>query len=912
MSNAEALIQVNQPTDANGGDTEDDQLTASVLHISLVGGNDTPPVFGVDELPGKANYLTGDDPSRWITNIPTYEGVQYQDVYPGIDMVYRGSDRQLEYDFVVAPSIDPSVIRLRMDGADRMALDPKGNLVLEMSTGELVEPAPVIYQEIDGLRQIIDGGYVLLGDSEVAFWIDSYDTSETLVIDPVLVYSTYLGGISADEARAVAVDADGNAYIVGEAASIDFPVTRNAGQPIARSDDAFVTKLDPSGVPIYSTYLGGGRRDEARGIAVDDAGNAYIVGGTKSEDFPTVAPIQTAPEEVFTSVTYNAFVTKLDPTGSALVYSTYLGGTNVDGAHDVAIDAAGAAYVTGWTFSSDFPVHQAMQPESGSFLAPFYDAFVTKINAAGSALEYSTYLGGLQDDYGHSIDVDALGNAYVTGITRATDFPLANPIQSQLRGTKDAFVTRLDAAGSLSFSTYLGGSGEEGYGYTTAIAVDDAGNAYLTGDTTSDDFPTQNALQSTLHGPSDAFLTKINSAGTIDFSTYLGGDGDDGGRGITIDTAGSNIYVVGRTSSTDFPVVQAVQSLNRGGPFDGFVTSLDNTGAVITYSTYLGGSGWDELNDVVVDAAGNAIVVGGTDSQDLRTINAAQPFLATQCQSAFGCAQFFIPDALIAKIASQGSATPIVLTESIAAIEGTPFNQHVATFTDTDSDVPGDYLATIDWGDGQTSTGTIEGDGLGTFRVFGAHTYSRHGSYPLLVTIRDRNGTLATPASTAAAANVTAGFVDYQLKIDTSQLSGTSGFLSLQFNPAVSIGTQPADMSLTNFATIGGAVQGSPIVEGATSGSLLGDVQMSNSSGLNRLTQAFDFGTELSFDLRLMGDMIADPSFGSLGTRFSLQLFAADGVTPQLTTHTAGAVLIVDIDPDGGTYATMFSSGATL
>src|SRR5213593_2593929 len=402
---------------------EPEKRAATVLRMKLLGANPTPSVTGVEELPGRSNYFIGNDSKKWRANVPTYAKVEYRDVYPGVNLVYYGNQRQLEYDFVVSPGADPKAITLAFDGVDGAAIDGLGDLVLRADGGEVRLRKPFVYQDHDGQRAVIPTRYVLKAERQVAFEVAAYDATKPLIIDPVLAYSTYLGGSATDIGHGIAVDAAGNAYVTGDANSSDFPTTLGAFQPTGRGP-AFVTKLNATGSALaYSTYLGNGNGN-ASAIAVDAAGNAYVT-GIAGPNFPTTpGTFQTTPGGGLA----DAFVTKLDPTGSALVYSTYLGGSSTDDGHGIAVDPNCSvncnAYVTGETASRDFPTTPgAAQTTFGGVGLIGFDAFVTKLNPTGSALVYSTYLGGSVDDSGFGIAVDAAGNAYVTGLTTSSDFP---------------------------------------------------------------------------------------------------------------------------------------------------------------------------------------------------------------------------------------------------------------------------------------------------------------------------------------------------------------------------------------------------------------------------------------------------------------------------------------------------------
>jgi hypothetical protein len=609
----------------------------TVVRMQLLGSNPAAQAKGADRLPGIANYFLGNDASKWRMGIPTYMRVQYQEVYPGISLVYYGSQRQLEYDFQVGPGADPSQIRLRLAGAERLSVDDHGDLVVQADGQVLVQHKPVVYQEVAGERRSVAAAFELQGD-QVSFALGGYDRSQALIIDPVLSYSTYLGGSGADGACGIAVDAAGNAYITGLAFSPDFP-TANALKPRdGPNGNAFVAKLSADGSAlVYSTYLGGSRTDIGFGIAVDSAGDVYLTGKTHSADFPTVNSLQPAIHS-----SGNAFVAKLSADGSALVYSTFLGGsTPEDRGVGIAVDAAGNAYVTGFTFSPDFPTANALQPTfSGQYGTA--NAFVAKLTADGSALIYSTFLSGTGGSRGSGIAVDAAGNAYVTGRTDSADFPTVNALQPVYGANANAFVAKLTVDGSaLIYSTFLGGSGGDA---GNGIAVDAEGNAYVTGSTGSADFPTVNALQPVYGGNGNAFVAKLTPDGSsLVYSTYLGGSGGDVGMGIAVDAAG-NAFVTGATASPDFPTPNTLQPA-LGGPGNAFVAKLTADGSALVYSTYLGGSGDGSANPIngtyygdisqgiAVDAAGNVYVTGQTTSADFPTANALQPVLRGNCSA---------------------------------------------------------------------------------------------------------------------------------------------------------------------------------------------------------------------------------------------------------------------------------------
>jgi len=626
LTSTEAVLALNKSVSVTLNETfvsqkveklQEAQVTERiVLRTKFLGANPSPSVTGLDELPGKSNYFIGNSPKEWHTNIPNFARVKYNDVYPGVDLIYYGNQRYLEYDFIVTPGSDPETIRLGFDGVEKTEIADNGDVVLQTASGEIRYHKPMLYQEVGGFKKSVPGHFVLKGKDQVGIQVADYNTSEALIIDPVLSYSTYLGGTGLDMGNNIAVDNAGNAYVIGQTNSIDFPMVGPIQPTFSGSFDVFVTKLNATGTAlIYSTYLGGSGNDAGDDIAVDPAGNTYITGWTLSSNFPTASPFQPA-----FGGSRDAFMTKLNATGSALMYSTYLGGSASDQGAGIAVNAAGEAHLTGVTSSTDFPTASPFQ----SAFAGFGDVFVTKLNATGSALIYSTYLGGSSTEQGNDIVVDALGNAYVTGTTQSTNFPTTGPFQAVSGGVGDAFVTKLNATGSapLIFSTYLGGGGSDS---GDGIAVDPAGNIYVTGRTGSTNFPTASPFQANHGGGfNDCFVTKLNAVGsTLIFSTYLGGDGQEGGNSIAVNTAGE-AYVTGGTRSTNFPTANPLQPTLANEDDDLFVTRLNASGSALIFSTYLGGDGQDVGRSITVEPAGDAYVTGQTISTEFPTVNAFQ------------------------------------------------------------------------------------------------------------------------------------------------------------------------------------------------------------------------------------------------------------------------------------------------
>ncbi len=649
--------------------------SSAPIRMQLAGGGRLGVPEGLSLLPGLIHRMV-QAPSSWRRNERRYLRVRYRDVYPGIDLVFHGETDRLEYDFVVAPGADPSRIQVRWDGAKKLIQKEAGVLAVSAGDGrEMRWNAPVLYQDVDGKRVSVDGRYLLAGSNRTRFSIGTYDRTRPLVIDPALQFSTYLGGASYDMARAVASDSSGNVYIAGASKSMDLPVTKGAFQTAyaggtfdLASGDCFVAKYSAAGALIYLTYLGGAKDDIALAIAVDSSGNAYITGYTNSTDFPiSTGAFQSryaGSGGNFAATLGDAFVTKLSPDGSAIVYSTYLGGSADDVGLGIALDGAGNVFVTGTTLSSNYPLTsgayqtankgsggQAIQPVFGTFAFLAGDAFVTKLDAAGAKLLYSTFLGGHGDDCAFAIAVDGSGNAIIGGYTLSSDFPVSAAAQSAAHGREvqnqffnfgDAFVAKFDPSGAnLIFSTYLGGSGDD---QVSAIALDGTGNIYLTGSTSSLDFPvTPGVFQKNLHVFSplpfyidflfgDAFMTKLSPAGAILISTYLGGSGDEVGHGIAVDGSG-NILVTGNTASSDFPVTQdAIQKVFAGPATssygnvqgDGFFAVLNPSASAETFATFFGGTLDDVFMGMALSPNGTAQLVGATASTNFPLLHAAQ------------------------------------------------------------------------------------------------------------------------------------------------------------------------------------------------------------------------------------------------------------------------------------------------
>lgn len=586
-----------------------------------------------EETAAKSNYFIGNDPQKWHRDVPTFRDVAYRNLFDDVDLTFAGESEKLKGTYTVAPGADTGRIAWRYDEAARAKIDKQGNLRVTLRSGdELMEQAPVAWQEDANGRRPVNVRYAIRKDGAIGFSLGAYDHAKPLVIDPTLTYSTFFGGSADDPGYKIALDCERNIYIAGYTNSFDFP-TKNAVQPNKKNGyDAFVTKLSPDGATvIYSTYLGGSgginQNDLLQSMTVDLNGNVYLTGNTYSTDFPTVNAYQST-----NLGGSDVFLTKLDPTGSTLLYSTYLGGNNFSYAFDVAVDASGSAYVTGNTSASNFPT------TPGAFQSSFgggcCDVYVTKFSADGKSLVYSTYIGGSDIDEARAIAVDANNNAIVAGVTASLNYPLANAYQGIIGGGRDVLVTKLNSTGSqLIFSTYLGGGLDE---QASAMTIDRAGNIYLTGRTMSANFPTApvgSVYQPAIGSVTDAFVSKLSANGSaLMYSTFLGGVQTDYGYGIAVNDGGE-AYAVGQTASLNFPQSNAVQTY--GGGNDGYITKFNAAGTNVIYSTYLGGGADEGALSVVRDGLGAIFVTGFTRSTNFPTANAVQALYGGGSSDAF-------------------------------------------------------------------------------------------------------------------------------------------------------------------------------------------------------------------------------------------------------------------------------------
>jgi hypothetical protein len=594
-----------------------------LIRARFIGANPRAEVIGERQISSNRNYFLGADPARWRTHVPSYSEITHKNIYPDIDLRYFGYNQSLKYEFIVHPGADPSSIQIEYDGIESLAMTKNGEIRAQTKLGAIYEKAPVAYQEVNGKRHKVECRYVMKGPNAFGFVIDeAYDPAYSLIIDPQLLFSTYLGGDAydcindIDRGKGTAVDLSGNVYITGQTSSSDFPVVNPYDGSYNENYDVFIAKMSSDGSELlYSTYLGGSDYEEGNDIACNALGQAFIVGWTASTDFPTA----NAYDISYNGGSYDIFAARLSDAGALLIYSTYLGGAGSDGGFDVAIDESNNAYLTGETTSPNFPMANPYDASLGGYV----DAFVAKLSSAGNELIYSTYLGGniydMGSDLGFGIAVDGSGNAYVAGYTGSTDFPVANAYDGSYNGGGDIFVTKMSyTGGSLLYSTYFGGSG---YECGRGIAVNNSAQLFITGETMSSNFPVKNAYSAGNNGGYDIFATRFEAqCESLLYSTYIGGGGDDEANDIIIDNL-DYACITGRTGSLDFPVFNPYDRRYNGNG-DAFVVKLISSGNHLLYSSYLGGNDNDFGYGIGLDGAGYACIAGCTFSSNFPVHNA--------------------------------------------------------------------------------------------------------------------------------------------------------------------------------------------------------------------------------------------------------------------------------------------------
>jgi hypothetical protein len=784
------------------GSADAEATEGITLALRFVGANPQAALEGEERAPGAVNYLRGNDPARWHTQLPHYAQVVYRELWPGVDLMLRGQRGELKYEFRVRPGARLSDIALGYRGSTGLALDGEGGLLIDTAWGVLRDSPPVSYQEISGERVPVESRYVLTGKGDAehryGFAVGAgYDPDRALIVDPGLDYSTFLGGAGGDAGNGIAVDAAGNAYVVGTTQSLDFPTTagafdRTPGDTF-NGPDAFVSKLNATGSAlVYSTYLGGGGFDFGRAIAIDAAGNAYVTGKTQSANFPTTAGafdrtanfIQTPRPQGID----DGFVAKLNAAGSALVYSTYLGGVDNDEPRAIALDAAGNAYVAGETVSADFPV------TAGAFdtvRSGEYDAFVTKLNTAGSALVYSTFLGGLVSENADGLAVDSANQVFLVGSTRSDDFPTtAGAFDTTHNGLFDAYVTKLDATGSaLIYSTFLGGADGD---FGGDLDIDGEGNAYVVGGTLSPEFPTTPGAFDTIFpsGGSAGFVVKLNAFGSaIVYSTFLRGGG---ASAIAVDPAG-NAWMTGGTSAPDFPTTPDGFDRSFNGGSDVIVFQLNAAGSALIYSTFVGGSDLEGGSALALDVEGNIYVTGETRSTDFPTTPSALDRVWN------GDPLIFWADGFVFKLSvASGPPPPPPSSPTLSALTVSP------------SSVAG----------GASSTGTV------------ALSAAAPGG-GAVVQLSSNNGAATVPASvTVAAGATTATFTVNTTAVGSSTTVTISGTLTTTRSATLTVTPPPVPAAPTLQSPANDATPAQPVtldwnnVANATSY----EVQVDNSS----------------------------------------------------------------------------------
>ena len=576
-----------------------------VVRIVLRGASTYAPAAGVDQVESRTHYLTGNNRSAWRADVRSFERVRYDDVYPGIDVEYYGNGGELEYDFVVHPGASPQDIAIRFEGAERVTLDD-GDLLVQVGQKTIRQLAPIAYQRSGDRMTAVTSNYALSDDGTVRFDLAAYDVNQPLIIDPVVQYSTYLGGGLADRGLAIAVDESGNAYVVGETRSLDFPLASSPQTDPETDADVFIAKLNATGTGLlFATYVGGSGRDRGNDVVIDASGSICITGETASTDFPVID----ASQPDYGGGEADAFVTRISSDGSTIEFSTYIGGSGDDRAYGIDVDAGNEIFIAGESESEDLPMANAVQAFGGQS-----DAFAAVVDGPTSTINFCTFLGGSAPDRGRDVVAWGDGEAYIVGWTSSADFPVENAIQDTYGGGEaDGFVVRIDARqGSVDYATYVGGqAGDRIFG----VATDAERRAYFIGESSSTDFPTANALQDEIVFGFDAVTGRLAADGSVfEYSTFLGGAGGDRGRAVEVDADG-RVILAGGTSSPNFPTVSAVQP-NLNGVSDAFVVGMASDGAQLEFSSFYGGSKADPANGLAVDADNRIYLSGTTMSLD--------------------------------------------------------------------------------------------------------------------------------------------------------------------------------------------------------------------------------------------------------------------------------------------------------
>lgn len=773
---------------------------SSLLALKFADSDLHASIQGLDELPGRTDYFVGDNPAKWRTNVPSFARVEYGSVYPGVDLVFYGNQRHLEYDFHVAPGTDVSEIALQLSGANGVKVERRGALRITTPSGAVEFEKPVAYQFHQGRRQEVASNYDVRPNGEIHFSVAPYDGNAPLVIDPVLDYSTYLGGSSDDTGFGIAVDGSGDAYVAGQTFSTDFPNTSNAfnqsspGVSTGTAGAVFVTELNPAGsTEIYSTYLSGSGGEGAFALALDTSNNIYVTGQTFSTDYPTTSnALKQSP--LASNANGTAFLSVINPTASgvaSLLYSTYVGGSGGDTGNGVAVDASQNAYITGGTASTDFPVMNSIQGLNSTS----GNAFLTRIDVTKSgaaSLIYSTYLGGsgtgngtlLFADTGNAVAVDTSSNAYITGATTSTDFPTTTnayvqaPLASAANGA--VFVSRIDTTktgtAALIYSSYLAGnpvgaSGDYGFG----IALGPSNVAYVAGETISSTFPTTTGSYPSNPNPSlgVAFLSLVDTtqsgSSSLKYSTLLGGSNGDGAFGVRVDSMG-HAFLIGTTGSSNFPVTpgafQPSLGTAAGAPFISEINPVGNGVADLLYSTYLGGSAATDFGEAIgVDGNGNVYATGNTSSTT---------FPIFPKPGAFQTSLDGTSDAFVTKLTPEATLTisPLTVTFSSPILIGNTSTPQAVTLTNN----TGVALAV---------SFSLSGTNPGDFAATPGGTTPCPATLPATATPCTINVTFTPSLNGAESANLVFSYTAYgSATTQTVQLSGTGTNASITVSPS--------------------------------------------------------------------------------------------------------------------------------
>jgi hypothetical protein len=680
------------------------------LRMKLVGANESASLTSEAKLEGTSNYLIGSDRSKWHTDVPNYSKVRVNEAYAGIDVVYYGSDqKRLEFDFVVKPGADEKQITLDFEGAESIRIDEEGGLRLQMKESEILQPAPTIYQQVDGQRKSISGRFVLTGPHTVKFEVADFDRARELVIDPQILYASFHGGNGDDRVEDIAVDNSGYAFLVGFTMSTNLNVTGGVQGGSGGGQDGFIVKINATGTQrLFSTYLGGSGSDTANGVAITSDGKACITGASDADaqnPLPTTSSRYQGPTSFLGDRNLDVFVTKLNAGGNGLEYSTFLGGGNADIGRGIALDAGNKIYVSGDALSKGFPVKEEFQKpdrvEPAAFVAKF-----DPLESGNDSLIYSSVIRG--DDGrtdGATIAVTPGGVAFIAGTTSATDFLIKSsstlpPFQTTNKGNQDIFVAKISPSGGLIYSTYFGGTGID---ISEEIAVDANERAYLVGATTSSaaSFPLKNALDASLGGPEDGFVAKFNADGTaLFYSTYIGGIGNDGVGGVALDGA-QNTYIAGFTNNnTSFPTVNGFPAnVASGGQFVAKIEHTDATGLTPPNLLYADTFGSGAPAGLAIDRKGNLYIGGTTSNSQLAS------FTAGRFQPSFGGG---INDGYVAKISATLSDTIGVYRPSTRQFLLRNSNTAGAPDITKNFGIAGDIPLAGDWnGDGETDIGVF-------------------------------------------------------------------------------------------------------------------------------------------------------------------------------------------------------------